>query len=107
MEGLTELVAASLAGPWLAEGLCVGSDAERWIAPGDTATSRELKAICQACPLGPSDPEKRCLEYALSLPERETMGVWGGTSERERRKIRMYRNRRAREEADGTQRAAG
>lgn len=92
----------TLAGEWLKQGLCVGDDAEMWIAPGDLPTTQRLKRICAECPV-----KEQCLEYALDLPERETMGVWGGTSERERRKIRMFRNRRRREEDDGAERATG
>lgn len=88
------------AGLWLQDGLCKGDDAERWIAPGDLPTTKKLKAVCDECPV-----REPCLEYALELPERETMGVWGGTSERERRKIRMNRNRRRRDD-DGSERAA-
>lgn len=96
------MLEATLAGEWLKQGLCVGMDAEQWIAPGDLPTTKKLKAVCAECPV-----REQCLEYALDLPERETMGVWGGTSERERRKIRMTRRRKQMEEERGTERAAG
>jgi WhiB family redox-sensing transcriptional regulator len=38
------------------------------------------RAICKGCPVGTN-----CLEYALE--ERIEHGVWGGCSERERRRI--------------------
>lgn len=43
------------------------------------------KAICAQCPV-----REACLEYALATRERD--GVWGGATERERR--RMIRQRR-------------
>ena len=42
---------------------------------------REAKAICQACPY-----LARCLEYALKHPELN--GIWGGTTEAQRKRIR-------------------
>jgi hypothetical protein len=45
------------------------------------------KAVCRACPVvGP------CLEYAIA--NCEMVGIWGGTSERERRAIRRLNHRR-------------
>lgn len=40
-------------------------------------------AVCQDCPV-----IKPCLEFALDNGER---GIWGGTSERQRRKMRKSR----------------
>jgi WhiB family redox-sensing transcriptional regulator len=49
------------------------------------------KAVCQSCPsLEP------CLEFALAT--NQDSGIWGGTSEEERRKLRkqwLARQRRA------------
>jgi WhiB family redox-sensing transcriptional regulator len=45
---------------------------------------RDAKALCAVCPVSAD-----CLTYAL--PEARLMGVWGGTSERERRRIRKSR----------------
>lgn len=39
--------------------------------------AKEAKAIC-----------KKCLEYALSQPSFDDHGIWGGTTSRERRKMR-------------------
>lgn len=41
---------------------------------------REAKAICSGCPV-----MRACLDYALRI--RETHGIWGGTTELERRAI--------------------
>lgn len=42
---------------------------------------REAKLICSSCPY-----QLRCLEYALKSPDE--MGIWGGTTESDRRRIR-------------------
>jgi len=47
-----------------------------------------LKAICAGCPV-----RSQCLEYALVAGEKH--GIWGGASERERRRIRSDRRRGA------------
>jgi WhiB family redox-sensing transcriptional regulator len=39
------------------------------------------RAICNTCPV-----RTLCLRYALT--NREQFGIWGGTSERERRKLK-------------------
>jgi WhiB family redox-sensing transcriptional regulator len=47
---------------------------------------RTPKALCRTCPL-----VSPCLEYALAT--RQDYGVWGGTTERERRELRRARRR--------------
>lgn len=42
---------------------------------------REAKLVCSECPY-----KMRCLEYALKNPD--IQGIWGGTTEQERRKFR-------------------
>ena len=44
------------------------------------ARERDAKAICASCAVAPE-----CLEYALKI--REAHGIWGGTTELERRAI--------------------
>lgn len=46
----------------------------------DIAQAREAKRVCQACPV-----REECLRWALA--RQEPSGVWGGLTERERRKI--------------------
>ena len=48
----------------------------------------EAKAICAQCPV-----RQACLEYALTNRERD--GVWGGATERERRRIIRQRRKTA------------
>lgn len=49
--------------------------------------SENAKLICRTC-----DSQAECLEYALSTYQND--GVWGGTSEKERREIQKERARR-------------
>ena len=68
--------------PWMANSICPSTDPELFFPPkgrGDRA--RWAKWVCQQCP-----PVNDCKTYALEHPELD--GVWGGTTERERRKIR-------------------
>ena len=61
---------------------CVSADPEAFFV--ETGGSVEpAKRVCERCPC--KDP---CLEYALGLPATDDMGVWGGTSEREREEMR-------------------
>ena len=66
---------------WMAAGLCAQVDPELFF-PDLGAPTREAKAVCAGC-----EVRVECLAYALA--HREGHGVWGGCSERERR--RMHR----------------
>lgn len=50
--------------------------------PGRGASNEHAKAVCASCPV--SD---ECLDFALTSGEK--FGIWGGTSERQRRRIRV------------------
>lgn len=66
-------------GAWVGEALCAQAWPDAWFPEaGQPGTS--AKAICRRCPV-----RAACLEYALE--NRETFGIWGGTSERERRHL--------------------
>jgi len=56
--------------------------------PSDGVGVDAARKICADCPVA-----ARCLEYALT--ERIDHGVWGGTSERERRRILKRRRQEA------------
>ena len=65
---------------WMADGLCAQVDPELFFPEkGDQA--REAKRLCAGC-----DVRAECLAHALA--HREAHGVWGGCSERERRRMR-------------------
>ena len=70
--------------PWRQYGACRGINAEIFY-PVVEEDAERAKAICNTCGV-----RKPCLEYALTARERD--GVWGGATEKERR--RMIRQRR-------------
>lgn len=65
---------------WHEYGLCLETDPEAFY-PDKGGSTREAKMVCQACPV-----KDECLEYALLNDER--YGIWGGLSDRERRRLR-------------------
>jgi len=69
---------------WRDRAACRGLDPEIFYPVSDEDAGA-AKAICAECPV-----REACLEYALANRERD--GVWGGATERERR--RMIRQRR-------------
>lgn len=72
--------------PWMVRGLCRQGDPELWMSTTQ-AVQREAAAICFGSRTGTSPCPVRttCLEYALE--RREPHGVWGGFTERQRRRI--------------------
>ncbi|MFD8577199.1 WhiB family transcriptional regulator [Streptomyces virginiae] len=68
---------------WQAQGLCAQTDPESFF-PEQGGSTFQAKKVCGAC-----DVRAQCLEYALANNER--YGIWGGTSERERRRITAAR----------------
>ncbi|QEO13514.1 WhiB family transcriptional regulator [Agromyces intestinalis] len=65
---------------WQSDALCAQTDPEAFF-PEKGGSTRDAKRICTGC-----EVRAQCLEYALSNDER--FGIWGGLSERERRKLR-------------------
>lgn len=65
---------------WQADALCAQTDPEAFF-PEKGGSTREAKKICQQC-----EVKAECLDYALANDER--FGIWGGLSERERRRLR-------------------
>ena len=62
---------------------CRGADADLFF-PERGASTRKAKAICNAC-----DVKGECLDFAIVQGEK--FGIWGGMSERERRRVRRQR----------------
>jgi len=62
---------------------CLGVDPDLFF-PERGASTREAKEVCRGC-----EVRIDCLEYALQNGEK--FGIWGGMSERERRRIRRQR----------------
>lgn len=72
--------------PWEAEALCAQIDPELWFPP-KTVSPGPAKRICNGFGGRPACPVRDlCLEKALLNDER--FGVWGGLTDRERRKLR-------------------
>lgn len=65
---------------WQDQALCAQTDPESFF-PEKGGSTREAKAVCQSC-----EVRAECLDYALANDER--FGIWGGLSERERRKLK-------------------
>jgi WhiB family redox-sensing transcriptional regulator len=65
---------------WREDAICVQTDSEAFF-PEKGGSTREAKKVCLSC-----DARERCLEWALDNDERH--GIWGGMSERERRKLK-------------------
>ena len=68
---------------WQDAGACRGADADLFF-PERGASTRRAKQICSECAV-----RVECLEYAICTGEK--FGIWGGMSERERRRIRKER----------------
>jgi WhiB family redox-sensing transcriptional regulator len=66
--------------PWQEEALCAQTDPEAFF-PEKGGSTREAKKVCVGC-----EVRAECLEYALANDER--FGIWGGLSERERRRLK-------------------
>jgi WhiB family redox-sensing transcriptional regulator len=64
---------------WQERALCAQTDPEAFF-PEKGGSTREAKRVCMSC-----DVRVECLEYALR--NCEWFGIWGGKSERERRRL--------------------
>ncbi len=65
---------------WHERALCAQTDPEAFF-PEKGGSTREAKRICTGC-----EVRSECLTYALAHDER--FGIWGGLSERERRRLK-------------------
>jgi WhiB family redox-sensing transcriptional regulator len=65
---------------WQSRSLCAQTDPESFF-PEKGGSTREAKKICLNC-----EVKAECLTYALANDER--FGIWGGLSERERRRLK-------------------
>lgn len=86
-EGLLRLL-RNLSGPEFgASPACRDADPELFfpVSESDTAQIDRAKNVCRACPVQGS-----CLQVAMHSP---VEGIWGGTTESERRELRVLRSR--------------
>ena len=76
---------------WRDDAACLHADPDLFFPVGTIGPALdqvdEAKRICRTCPV-----QKRCLAWALNL--RTLSGIWGGTTEDERRAIRRAARRR-------------
>lgn len=79
---VVDIFSVAAEGPlaWQDRALCAQTDPEAFF-PEKGGSTREAKKVCTSC-----DVRSECLEYALANDER--FGIWGGLSERERRKLK-------------------
>lgn len=65
---------------WKADAACRDSDPELWF-PGRGESHEQANRICARCPV-----RQECFDFAMRHGER--FGIWGGRSERQRRRLR-------------------
>lgn len=73
---------------WKRDAACRGCDPDLFY-PHRGQDVRAAKALCRGCPV-----RFECLEASLD-GEGERFGIWGGLSEKERRRIRRMRRKAA------------
>ena len=70
---------------WRPQALCRDTDPELFFPIGTTGAAlvqiEQARAVCRQCPV-----QADCLDFALKT--NQDSGIWGGTSEEERRKLR-------------------
>lgn len=75
---------------FMRQGNCQGMDTNLFF-PYKGESAREALQACNGSDTKPECPVKaQCLEYALTLPT-VCVGIWGGTTQRDRRRIRADR----------------
>jgi WhiB family redox-sensing transcriptional regulator len=83
-----------LGSDWRAESACAESSGTKLFFPVGVTGAAEIqihqaKAVCAQCPV-----KAQCLEFAITT--NQEYGVWGGTSEEERRVLRRQWRQRQR-----------
>jgi WhiB family redox-sensing transcriptional regulator len=78
---------------WRDSAACRHTDANLFFPAGSTGMAIDViehaKTVCRACPV-----QRACLEFAFET--NQEAGIWGGTDEDERRKLRReWRARRS------------
>jgi WhiB family redox-sensing transcriptional regulator len=95
--GLEDEIAQS---DWQTLAACRGAGAELFFPGREAGAAAKIiaaKKLCATCPV-----QQECLQYALFvLPhEQRRFGIWGGLTEKERRKLRNTLNRNGRKSAE-------
>lgn len=71
---------------WRQQAACRGLDPVIFYTAPDDDDVENAKEVCAMC-----NVREACLEYALTAREKE--GIWGGCTERERRRILRQRRK--------------
>lgn len=79
---------------WMSKALCAQTDPEAFY-PEKGGSTREAKQVCSRCPVS-----AECLDAALEREER--FGIWGGMSERERRRLLKQQKQKTDPNPEGT-----
>lgn len=66
--------------PWVAFAACRGAEPDLFFGDGNGEATAIARRICAGCPV-----REECLDWALEA--RASFGVWGGTTEQERRRL--------------------
>lgn len=68
---------------WREDAACSGLDTRLFFptAEEDPAQLKLAREVCESCPV-----QELCLAYAVE--SRQTVGIWGGATTRERRRLR-------------------
>ncbi len=69
---------------WQRQAECRGIDTNLFFPPPSEEVSPEVKAMCRSCPV-----REPCLDYALR--DWTLVGIWAGTSNKERQRLRRRR----------------
>lgn len=81
----TSVALANASYHWRREAACRDTNPDLFFPVGTTGQAlvqiEQARIVCRACPV-----QSDCLEYALTT--NQDAGIWGGTSEEERRKLR-------------------
>lgn len=72
---------------WIGEALCAQTDPEAFF-PEKGGSTRQAKQVCSGCTV-----RAECLDYALT--HEQCFGIWGGLSERERKRFKTSAARQA------------
>jgi WhiB family redox-sensing transcriptional regulator len=76
---------------WRSQALCRDTDPDLFFPVGTTGGAllqlEQARAVCRECPV-----QAECLDFALAT--NQDSGVWGGTSEEERRVLRRAQTAR-------------
>lgn len=80
---IESLIGTAESQAWHKKANCMGVDPELFFPERGTST-REAKEVCRGCVV-----RENCLDHAIANGEK--FGIWGGMSERERRRVRRAR----------------